>query len=378
MTVNLHDLFDLDFLDRQIKEGFVRQQIHPTENLAILNYTPKAQYSREWNGVTRQCRGLIFNTTYGSVVARPFPKFFNIGELSDDEIPQSPFRVFEKLDGSLGVLYPKRYSFGVATRGSFTSPQALWATHWMRNNVLHSWNPVLTWTYLFEIIYPENRIVVDYADRSELVLLDVINTPDGRSIRHLENALKAPVRWPGARAKEYDGFDALETLLAADQPVNEEGYVLLFEPGYMRAKVKHDEYVRLHRIVTGVSTKTVWEYLSEDRDFAVLLDRVPDEFYDWLQRVREALTEQFDDIRQRCEIDFDETLALTGIEMTEDDGGVGLTPQFRKAFALRVKDHEYKDILFRMLDGKPYADAIWKRLRPFYEKPFMTQSEDVA
>jgi RNA ligase len=378
VTVNLCDLFDLDLLDRMLKEGFVRAQDHPSANLTILNYTPKAQYSREWNSVTRQCRGLIYNNVYGTVVARPFPKFFNVGELSDEEIPQSPFRVFEKLDGSLGVLYPSPAGWRVATRGSFHSEQAYFATEWMHAHVLHSWRPLQEWTYLFEIIYPENRIVVDYGARRELVLLDVINTVDGRSIRHLEAALKAPVRWPGTRAKEYDGFDALENLLAAEQPVNEEGYVLLFEPGYMRAKVKHDEYVRLHRIVTGVSTKTVWEYLSEGKDFADLLDRVPDEFYDWLQRVKADLQRQYDEIFQKCDRDFDEELSLTGFHLAEDDGGVGLTPQFRKAFALRIKDHPYKDILFRMLDNKRYEDAIWKRLKPVFEKPFMTQSEDVA
>jgi RNA ligase len=91
-------------------------------------------------------------------------------------------RVFDKMDGSLGILYPTSQGMAVATRGSFTSEQALKATEilhekypewaqitydWFRSNFDANWYEV-NYTDLVEIVYPENRIVVDYARSSRV------------------------------------------------------------------------------------------------------------------------------------------------------------------------------------------------------------------
>src|SRR4051812_9866524 len=100
--VKLDDIMDTHLLADMLAEGYVRRGDHPTLPLSIYNYTAKSQFDEEWNDVTEQCRGLIVNHA-GEVVARPFRKFFNLSQLRDDQIPQEPFRVYEKLDGSLGV-----------------------------------------------------------------------------------------------------------------------------------------------------------------------------------------------------------------------------------------------------------------------------------
>lgn len=369
--MKITDLFDMEFLQRMEAEGFVRRQAHPVLPLAILNYTPKAQYSREWNGVTTLCRGLIYNTATGDLVARPFAKFFNLGELTDEEIPAEPFRVFDKMDGSLGVLYPLgNGELAISTRGSFTSEQAKWATGWLtlfRGDFV----PMPQATYLFEIIYPENRIVVDYGGRSDLVLLDVIDNETGGSLLDEERGRKAwrnpfgNTRWNGSFVQEFDGFDVLDTLHAADQPDNSEGYVIRFESG-MRAKLKHDEYVRLHRIVTGVSTKTIWEHLSQHQSLDELLDRVPDEFFDWVKRTRDDLEAQYDEVL---------TGAKVGLHATRMRLGEGYS---RKDLALAIQDHPYRSIIFMIEDGRDPSKAIWQRIKPVYEKPFAAVSEDTA
>lgn len=378
----LYDLFDIGLFQTMQDLGYVRVQYHPTEPLAIANYGPKAQYERVWNDVTKQCRGLIWHVETHEVVARPFPKFFNLGEHSDAELPPEPFKVYDKMDGSLGILYRAGDEWAIATRGSFASDQAKWATAWLRNLSMppaqpspNYWEPRREWTYLFEIIYPANRIVVDYHGSEALVLLDVIDNENGESC--LDRALaQRPWPWLGPVVKEYDGFGVLEELLAAEQPENSEGYVIRFEGG-MRVKVKHDEYVRLHRIVTGVSTKTVWQYLSEGRALDELLDRVPDEFFEWVQLQVAGLTGAFAGIEDLCTHDFDsylrQILNTTDETLVRPVGSVE-----RKAFALAVKDHPHRDVLFLMLDGREYTANIWKKLRPAFEKPFVSISEDVA
>ena len=374
----LYDMFDIGLFQTMRDLGYLRVQQHATLPLAIANYGPKAQYEREWNAVTTQCRGLIYRTDTHEIVARPFPKFFNLGEHSDAELPAEPFRVFDKMDGSLGILYSlDTVDWAVATRGSFASDQARWATQKFKDYV--EFVPLSDRTYLFEIVYPANRIVVDYGGLEQLILLDVIDKETGESRLDEERRRLRPFGWPGPTVEEYDGFDALESLLAAEQPLNSEGYVIRFEGG-MRVKVKHDEYVRLHRIVTGVSTKTIWEYLSQDRPLEELLDRVPDEFFAWVQTQMANLTGAFHGIQEECEHDFDvflrQILNTTAEAWREAESAA--YREDRKAFAIAIKDHPHRDVLFLMLDHRDFAENIWKRIKPAYEKPFMAISEDVA
>ena len=91
-------------LQSMIDEQYIKVQKHPEEDLYIYNYTAKAQYERVWNEWTLQCRGLIMDADQ-KVVARPFPKFFNLGEIEGQVLPKESFEVYEKMDGSLGILY---------------------------------------------------------------------------------------------------------------------------------------------------------------------------------------------------------------------------------------------------------------------------------
>ena len=79
MTMQLFDYVDREKLMQQIADGMVKEQVHPSLPLRILNYTPKAQFTPEaWNEVTDKCRGLIFDSQTGEIVARPFSKFWNL------------------------------------------------------------------------------------------------------------------------------------------------------------------------------------------------------------------------------------------------------------------------------------------------------------
>ena len=95
---------DTKFLNKMIAEGYVKVAFHPSEDLYIYNYSQTAQYERVWNEVTLQCRGLILDGK-GKIIARPFPKFFNLGETENQIIPPLPFEIYEKMDGSLGISY---------------------------------------------------------------------------------------------------------------------------------------------------------------------------------------------------------------------------------------------------------------------------------
>jgi RNA ligase len=323
---------ELTELTRMLAEGYISVRRHPTAPLQIYNYTAKAQYDNVWNPATLTCRGLITDET-GMIVARPFAKFFNLEQM--ETLPDEPFEVYEKLDGSLGILYWVGEEPSIATRGRFDSRQAQVATRLLRDYDLSALDRRLT--YLFEIIYPENRIVVDYGARRELVLLAVIDTATGHEYPLPEAGF--PV------AQRYDGVNDLASLQAQSWD-NTEGFVVRFAGG-MRVKVKCAEYVRLHRLLTGVTEKMVLEeYLMTDADINSLCERVPDEFNAWLRRTVNNFRAQYTQIEEAAQQILATARATT-----------------RKEYAALFTQTPYSAILFQMLDGRDYAQLIWKMIK---------------
>jgi len=327
-------------LQQMIDERLVSVQKHPGADLFIYNYTNKAQYDRVWNEITLQSRGLILDAGL-KIVARPFKKFFNLEEHPADEIPDEPFETFEKIDGSLGILYWLNDKPNIATRGSFTSDQAVRATKTLNEKYAHTFEKLeRNATYLFEIIYPENRIVVDYGDTDDLIMLAVIANNTGLDLPLPD--IGFPI------VKKYDGINDLKQIKTLEEE-NKEGFVIKFKSG-LRVKVKFTEYLRLHRLVTGVSNLVIWEHLAEGRSFEDLLEKVPDEFYDWVKKTSDELKSQYDKILTECKNAFK--------QLNPD------SHRDRKETALYFQTQKYPAVLFAMLDGKPYDKIIWKMLRP--------------
>lgn len=336
---------NLELLKKYHEDGFLHKQTHPSLDITIWNYTPKVQYGRLWDEITKQCRGLVTNSN-GDIVARPFQKFFNYEELSIEDIPNEYFNVYEKMDGSLGILFNYNDNWVFSSRGSFTSDQAIKGAQLLSKYNYKSLEK--NNTYLFEIIYPENRIVLNYGDVEKLVLLGVIETKTGNEL----NIYNENYNLLGFElVLEYNGvinFDHLKTEISNSQ----EGFVIRFKNG-MRMKIKGDEYVRLHKIITNISNRDIWEYLKEGKPLDDILEKVPDEFYNWVRDTKDQFESDFLKIRLSVE---DEFYSLVN----------------RKEFAEKVKDNKYQHLLFKRLNSysPQLNDMIWDTLYPTYSKPF--------
>jgi RNA ligase len=333
-------------------QGLITARTHPTEDLIIWNYTPQCQYAGAWDEVTLQARGLITKSD-GTVVARAFQKFFNY-EQHQGDLPLEPFKVTEKLDGSLGILFFINDTPYIATRGSFTSDQALRATrilHERYKDFFPHLRATSQYTYLFEIIFPANRVVVDYGDMEDLVLLAMIRTDTGEEYDIHDPAVID--LWPFPVTKYYDGIADIAELRKREE-ANREGFVIRFESG-LRIKMKMAEYIRLHRILTQVNARVIWERLRDKQAFDDLLERVPDEFYAWIADVRNGLLAQYKAVE-------DESKAL--YERVKD------LPTRKEQAAIVLRQREISAVVFHMLDGKDYQDIIWKQLRPEAQRPF--------
>jgi hypothetical protein len=346
-----------DVLPKYIEWGWIKKTDHPDLPISIYGYTRTCQFESRWDDVTRDCRGIILDQD-GNLIARGFPKFFNWEE-TDLSMPEHEHvHVQKKADGSLGILFYYEDQWILATRGSFMSNQAIKGMEIIRSKYDLDRFPK-EYTYIGEILYPENRIVVDYGGKETFLFLSIylgdeeLNWNTALTVFH---SLDIP-------REEIVGFNTIfnreelsRILMRTDGDIaNEEGYVFRFYPCNYRVKLKFEEYVRLHRLLTSFSNLDIWRLLQENKPFDDFLDRVPDEFDAWVKMNINTLQSGYSQIEEECR----------GIYSQRHRDS-------KKEFALDIADLEgfQKNILFAMYDGKDYSKTIWKKIRPSYQKPF--------
>ena len=343
---------DLDSVLAAVEAGLVVGRRHPRLPLTIYNYTPDAAFAGAWDATTLGCRGLVLDDL-GNVVMRCMPKFFNYQEHQQKpSLPDIPageaFTAYEKLDGSLIQVSSYEGELLVSSRGSFESDQAVAAKDLIESHPDGFFVPVNApsgdITYQFELIGPSNRIVVSYP-QDELVLLGGI-TRDAN--KWLSPAVMTGFVQPPARSClwQVSGDIDLDTLIASNHP-NREGYVLVFESG-LRVKVKHEDYVLLHKVLTGLTPRRVVEAIF-GKTLDELLVACPDEWHDWLREIRKKVNDLWYAYEDELEYAYKRCI------------GSYADPVDRKTFALAAKQHYPKlmSALFCMLDDNWVGTNRW-------------------
>ncbi len=400
--VTLWDLIYPNDYRVAVNDGLIRTQKHPELDLWIHNYTATAQFTKgAWdNQAVRLCRGIITNQD-DEILAQPFAKFFNYGQPEAGYLnPEAPAKVLDKLDGSLGILYPtgnlaytsglRMPEYAIATRGSFSSEQAIHATKIWNEKYAPFWTPDQRYTYLFEIIYPDNRIVVDYGDMNDLVFLGC-NQIGSKQFSFIPGG-KAPSAewWPGPMVQLFPE-KSLTAALSKPPRKNAEGLVVVLP--HKMVKIKQEDYITLHRLVTGLRPRAIWEFLAvnackhliekpkhwgsklrldPERAKEILeigpdwkssyLENVPDEFYAWVNETIEQISTSVD---------------LLEAQVTQVAESIWHLP--RREYFNEIKKHRYFGILGLMYDGRDITTELWKEVYPSAEgKPFREQGEDIA
>lgn len=376
---HIDDLFDREQLNKALEAGLIRRQEHPDLPRRIYNYTQRAVVTPgAWdNPAVLACRGLITDY-HDRVIARPFPKFFNYGEPNGPDF--NPFQsnsceAFDKIDGSLGILYHTGHGttlegiwyspeYAIATRGSFTSEQALHATQVWQERYQDRWQPPPDFTALFEIVYPENRIVLDYGDFDDLVLLGMVQITTGKIV--------GPkfLKWKGPTPELLPYHNILSAIKAPPRE-NSEGMVLYITAKQLMIKIKQEDYVQLHRIVTGLNERAIWEHLST-KPIKELIDQVPEEFHPWIHEVSKNL---FNELNQT----YDDALAEYNRILNTLGEVDPQNREQRKAFAEHaVKSSTLPSYLFALLDGKDMKPMIWKTLKPEATRTQFQERAEIA
>jgi len=332
---------NLETLHKYKEDGLLRCQTHPTLPLTIWNYTEKVQYEKLWDEVTLSCRGLVFDDD-GNQASYPFKKFFNIEE--NKHTPTNDFEIYEKVDGSLITVFNYNGEWVASSRGSFTSEQAIAAQELFNRFKVDMLDPNAT--YLFELIAPWNRIVVDYGDAEELILLGI----KSKEYECNYEELVAVSKYLGCKVTQLFHFEDYTEIQKLNW-ANTEGFIVRFSNGD-RCKIKFEEYLRLHKIMTEVSTTGIWESLKNGDDVAELLKDVPDEFYDKIDEYVEELVSQY------IMLEREYTWIFNKLKDIED----------RAKFAELAKRYKHPQLLFKMMDGSDYSEALWRIIKPEWKK----------
>ena len=330
------------------EKGLLRYQIHDTLPLTIWNYSTQCSYERAWDDITLRCRGLVTDDK-GNVCNNPISKFFNWQEPEGKyagSFKKEKFEAFKKLDGSLIQVFVYDNQIVVTSRGSFYSDHAKWAFDLIKDNQEFK----LDHTYCFELIHPENRIVLDYGKKKALVLLAVRDKKGDLGIDNYPH-------WDRAEKVDLD-IKKFKDLKNIPQVDGEEGYVVRFESGN-RLKIKFDEYCRLHRIITNTSARDVWVALKHNLDMDEFIDQVPDEFLKWFYQKVGELTIAYKKIERAADEEWQNSYSHKVKGVT------------RKELAELWKNSLYKSILFARLDEKKdYSKLIWDMIKPEAERAF--------
>lgn len=325
-------MFNIKTLKKYEKKNKLRSGTHPYHDLTIWNYLETIHYKDEWDEITSACRGLVVDCN-GKVIARSFPKFFNIEEEKHTHMDE--YRVFEKLDGSLGILFFYDNEWIFASRGSFISNQSVEGMKILNEKFPQYKDLDKTKSYIFEVIYPDNRIVVNYGIIRTVIYLTSFDT---NGVEYLDID----------QMKEL-GFDVVEEISNSKSLTeykelnipNREGFVIRYASGE-RVKVKFENYISLHRIATNPTVKSIYTMMRDNKTLDEMLSGIPDEFNDWFKDIYNRLQKMYDDI-------YTEANSFYEINKYLDD----------KEYANLTKGHKYEKLLFSIY-GVRKEDVIRK------------------
>jgi predicted amidohydrolase len=154
------------------------------------------------------------------------------------------------------------------------------------------------------------------------------------------------------------------------------------------------DYVQLHRILTGLTDRRLWErsavhaVLADDPQTSLRrlgqmlrldvadVQGMVDVGTDWLEQVRQSVPEEFLDwiarTTEQQARDVAAILAEVAAVLARVDG------LERRDIAAQIADSPYRGMIFAALDGRPILVQAWAAVRPAADRSFAAGGEDVA
>lgn len=334
------------------RDKLVTDKVLRCDDLGDLRIYTYTNWCKTWTDLTLNSRGVIYNRKTGEKIAHPFKKFFNMNERIETQERNLPwkdgFRIFKKQDGWLGILYRDDGKYRIATRGSFKSIGAVWATEFLRKyDLTYLQNEV---TLLFEIVCHATHIVVDYGDREDLILLAAYNRHTGEEYSW-EDVEEIGREFGFTVTESYSqhwlGYcrGQLKTVSGSEL----EGFVIRFNNG-LRVKIKSEDYFRRSHLLAHLTPIVIWNNMQDGKVTEDVWNEVDPEYHDQLNKIADILVELYKEVMNEINEQFDRI-----IERND-----------RNIFAQCAQKMSHQHVMFAILD-RQYGrvdDYVMKRIRP--------------
>ena len=215
-------------------------------------------------------RSAIYDKHTGEILSLSFPKFFNANQALDlypNPEDYYDWVIEDKLDGSLCAIDNVDGEITMRTRGAFCYTHQKNADDFKL--IFEKYPKVMDMvtndtdcTYIFEIITPNNRIVLQY-DEVDFVFIGCIDKK--HKMLHNSGYLNYMADIYGLkRPKKYDFKSLSDVAAIVKEWRDKEGVVISYNNDQNKVKLKADRYNFLHRILTGVrSTNDILDKFFE-------------------------------------------------------------------------------------------------------------------
>ena len=309
--MKLFDYINKKEYELMLKNGYIFEQQHTLfKDIYLISYSKICQMQKIWNDTTMKCRGIVYNKTTEEILAIPFKKFFNYEEFPEEEIDEKidslikdnhKYKIYNKLDGSLGILYWVDDVPFICTKGSFNSEQAFHANYILTTKYGSIFSKLdRDITYLFEIIYPTDLHVVSYGGVDDIFLIGAINRQTCEDIDIESIPYFRQTHW----FDDISDWRNIRNIINGD---NKEGFVIRFDNGF-RFKLKYERYWELHYLKTGLTRKKILNALIEDKMDVIkyAISRFDEEHQIYYNRIVSDITDRYNEIYNICKAEFEE------------------------------------------------------------------------
>lgn len=317
------------------------------DDLHLFSYTYLNPDIYEQYPKAVEARGIVFDDS-GNIVARPFPKFFNLGS-SNCPVDKGRATTTKKVDGSMVSAFKYDGEIRFSSKGAFRS----WVVKDTKDIIPDNYIRLIDkltprHTVVFELIEPEEANVIDY-DKDRLILT---------GIRRLSGEVLPPkeVR----RFGETYGVDTVpvvhenEKISEIERDVSswkgKEGVV-----GYQNGnlfKVKSPWYFDLHDILVPLDEDTIrCKYLKGEID--TILRQAP-------SNKKDKIREIYRNAENRVEEKINDISSLFAEHNFSN----------RKELALYLQNNKERPYYpyFRVWEGKPVREVVIRYFRDKWAK----------
>jgi len=265
-----------------------------SSNLVVLKYRPEVTFYDLWNEFYMETRGVVIDLYEMKLVSAPYRKFFNLNEKPITDIDRV-FKLMSKAnkviiknkeDGSMISCSKYKDDLVISTPGSLDSDQAIWSKKFLNEHYPDLVTKMPSdLTFIFEAIYPDNRIVVDYKGKENLILTNIRNNLTGRLLS--EELVEQYAKEYNFQIPEKETTGLLELMEKAKDrelyPASEkEGWVFVIKTDEeeLLFKLKCDDYCELHKIMSFASSPKIIFNAIKEGNIDDMLSKIPKEFKD--------------------------------------------------------------------------------------------------